>query len=133
MVKGAYNESSKIAYKDKASIRNAAIEVMQTYLESGNRTKGTYLALGSHDPYLINWLIAETQKLGIPKDQFEFQMLLGIRRDEQRRLAVLVLLKGKILDCEACCRIPNVREYPVLGVLFGRKLEPVCKIRKEEN
>lgn len=89
LVKGAYNESSMIAYKNKARIRRAAVEVMQAYLRSENRSKGAYLAFGSHDPHLIEWLVGETQKLGIPKDQFEFQMLLGIRRDEQRHLANL--------------------------------------------
>lgn len=89
LVKGAYNESSEIAHKNKAKIRGAAVDVMQVFFASESITKGAYLALGSHDPLLIEWLVSETQRLGIPKDQFEFQMLLGIRRDEQQRLADL--------------------------------------------
>lgn len=89
LVKGAYNESTEIACKSKEKIRAAAIELMQAFVASESRTKGAYLALGSHDPLLIEWLVSETQRLDIPKDQFEFQMLLGIRRDEQQRLADL--------------------------------------------
>lgn len=89
LVKGAYNESPEIAYKDKAKISEAAIALMQTFLTQESKTNGAYLALGSHDPLLIEWLVSETRRLSIPKDQFEFQMLLGIRRDEQQRLADL--------------------------------------------
>lgn len=87
LVKGAYDEPASIAWQDKEKIRQEAIEVMKVFLRPENIAKGAYLALGSHDPYLIDWLVAETEKLGIPKDQYEVQMLLGIRRDEQQNLA----------------------------------------------
>jgi proline dehydrogenase len=87
LVKGAYDESPAIAYKDKEKIREECIKVMQVFLRPENIARGAYLALGSHDPYLIEWLVAETKKLEIPKEQFEVQMLLGIRRDEQQNLA----------------------------------------------
>jgi proline dehydrogenase len=38
---------------------------------------------------LIDWLIRESKAQGIAQDQFEVQMLLGVRRDEQQRLADL--------------------------------------------
>lgn len=38
---------------------------------------------------MIDWLIDEAERQGIDQDRFEFQMLLGIRRDEQQRLADL--------------------------------------------
>ena len=87
LVKGAYDEPAEIAYQDKAEINQAAIEIMQAFLTPQAREKGAYLALGSHDPVLINWLIQEAVKRGVGKEEFEFQMLLGIRRDEQQRLA----------------------------------------------
>ncbi|TFH01024.1 MAG: hypothetical protein E4H13_05955 [Calditrichales bacterium] len=87
LVKGAYDESPAIAWQDKEKIRQEAIEVMKVFLRPEIIAKGAYLALGSHDPYLIDWLVAETDKLGIPRDQYEVQMLLGIRRDEQQNLA----------------------------------------------
>jgi proline dehydrogenase len=45
--------------------------------------------LGSHDPELIEWLVHEAEVRDIGKDQFEIQMLQGVRRDEQQRLADL--------------------------------------------
>jgi proline dehydrogenase len=62
---------------------------MKPFLTPEARTNGAYLALGSHDPELIEWLMREAEAQGIAKDQFEFQMLLGVRRDEQQRLADL--------------------------------------------
>ena len=87
LVKGAYDEPAEIAYQEKDEINQAAIEIMQAFLTPQAREKGAYLALGSHDPVLIKWLIQEAVKKGVGKEEFEFQMLLGVRRDEQQRLA----------------------------------------------
>ncbi len=87
LVKGAYEEPPEIAYQSKKEINQASIRLMKDFLTPEARAKGAYLALGSHDPELIEWLIGETKAQGIGQDQFEFQMLLGIRRDEQQRLA----------------------------------------------
>ncbi len=89
LVKGAYAEPPEIAYQERWAINEASMAVMASFLAPEARAKGTYLALGSHDPELIEWLIREAEARGIPKDQFEFQMLLGVRRDEQQRLADL--------------------------------------------
>ncbi len=89
LVKGAYDESPEIAYQDKQAINQATIEIMDTLLSPQAREKGAYLALGSHDPVLIEWLLREAEARGIGQDQFEIQMLLGVRRDEQQRLADL--------------------------------------------
>jgi proline dehydrogenase len=62
---------------------------MEAFLSPEARQRGAYLALGSHDPKLIDWLIRESKAQGIAQDQFEVQMLLGVRRDEQQRLADL--------------------------------------------
>lgn len=89
LVKGAYDEPPEIAYQDKGEINRASIRLMDMLLSPQAREKGVYLALGSHDPLLIEWLIRQAQERGIGKDEFEFQMLLGVRRDEQQRLADL--------------------------------------------
>ena len=89
LVKGAYDELPEIAYQDKKAINQASIELMKPFLTPEARTNGAYLALGSHDPELIEWLMREAEAQGVAKDQFEFQMLLGVRRDEQQRLADL--------------------------------------------
>lgn len=89
LVKGAYQEPPELAYQDKKEINRAAKQLITTYLSPEARAHGAYLALGSHDPELINWLIQEARAQQVSPDQFEFQMLLGVRRDEQQRLADL--------------------------------------------
>lgn len=87
LIKGAYKETPEVAIQDREGINQAMIRAMEMMLTPEAREKGAFLALGSHDPILINWLIEYAEKHNIAKDQFEFQMLQGIRRDEQIRLA----------------------------------------------
>jgi proline dehydrogenase len=89
LVKGAYQEPAEVAYQTKPEINEATLRLMETFLTPEALEKGAYLALGSHDPVLIEALSHETAVRGIEKDKFEFQMLLGVRRDEQQRLAGL--------------------------------------------
>jgi proline dehydrogenase len=89
LVKGAYNEPDSIALQGKEEIRQAAKTQMAEFFTPQARQSGAYLALGSHDPDLIAWLIRQTEIHQLRPDQFEFQMLLGIRRAEQQRLADL--------------------------------------------
>ncbi len=89
LVKGAYKEPPEIAYQSKKEINQASLRAMELFLTPEARAKGAYLILGSHDPELIEWLICETKARGIGPNEFEFQMLLGVRRDEQQRLANL--------------------------------------------
>jgi proline dehydrogenase len=62
---------------------------MELFFTPEARAKGAHLILGSHDPELIEWLVHQSKARGISPKEFEFQMLLGIRRDEQQRLADL--------------------------------------------
>jgi len=87
LVKGAYNEPPDIAIQGKKAINQAMKEVMATFLLPETLETGAYLALGSHDPELIEWLLDEAEARNVAKDKFEIQMLQGIRRDEQQRLA----------------------------------------------
>ena len=47
---------------------------------------GTYPAIATHDPAMIEATKAYAQERGLARDQFEFQMLYGIRRDLQASL-----------------------------------------------
>lgn len=89
LVKGAYSESAEIAYQEPDRINQAMIEIMEQMLDPLALEAGAYLALGSHDPVLIDWLLHETTVRNIDPRKFEFQMLQGVRRDEQERLAAL--------------------------------------------
>lgn len=89
LVKGAYDEPPDIAYQKPGEINQATKQIMETFLSPQAQAGGAYLALGSHDPELIEWLAREAKARAIGQDRFEFQMLLGVRRDEQQRLADL--------------------------------------------
>ena len=89
LVKGAYKESAAIAYQTRAEIQQASQRLMAQFFTPQAKETGAHLALGSHDPVLIDWLLREAEANGLVKDRFEVQMLLGIRRDEQQRLADL--------------------------------------------
>jgi len=80
--KGAYNEPPEVAFPDKKDVDENYVRVMKLLLSSG-----TYHGIATHDPNMINETIRYARDNGIGKDAFEFQMLYGVRRDLQLRLA----------------------------------------------
>jgi proline dehydrogenase len=76
--KGIYNESPSIAFKGRQEIRDNFIKLLRLMLENGNQT-----GIATHDDYLINGATKLIHDLGISKEKYEFQMLLGVR--EKRR------------------------------------------------
>jgi proline dehydrogenase len=78
LCKGIYNESPVLAFKERQEIRNNYLKLLQIILESG-----CYVGIATHDDYLIDGAYALIEKLGLKKEQYEFQMLLGVR--EKRR------------------------------------------------
>ncbi|HEU0114375.1 MAG TPA: proline dehydrogenase family protein, partial [Thermomicrobiales bacterium] len=47
---------------------------------------GPYPAIATHDPALLRATKGYALRMGVGRDRFEFQMLYGVRRDEQRSL-----------------------------------------------
>ena len=82
LVKGAYREPREAAFQHKAEVDAAFVELMQDLLEHG-----TYPAIATHDPAMIKATVAFAAAKGVRHDQYEFQMLYGIRRDLQAQLA----------------------------------------------
>ena len=82
LVKGAYKESPKVAYPDKADVDNNFKTLISTHLKNGN-----YTAIASHDPQIIDFTKQFIKESNIPLSQFEFQMLYGIREELQLQLA----------------------------------------------
>jgi proline dehydrogenase len=80
--KGAYNEPPEVAFPDKKDVDENYVRVMQLLLSSGSCH-----GVATHDPKMIEATINFSQREGIPKEAFEFQMLYGVRRDLQRQLA----------------------------------------------
>ncbi len=96
LCKGAYMEPIEIAFPKKADV-DANFDVLTEMLISGAiiAEKPTLSecgcfppipAIASHDEKRIEFAKAYAQKVGLPKDAFEFQMLNGIRRDLQESL-----------------------------------------------
>ncbi|MFC4493931.1 proline dehydrogenase family protein [Streptomyces ovatisporus] len=82
LVKGAYNEPAAVAHQRKADVDRAYVRCLKI-LMSG---KG-YPMVGSHDPRMVAIAQELARRLGRKHDEFEFQMLYGIRDAEQQRLA----------------------------------------------
>ena len=81
LCKGAYLEPATVAFQDKADVDKNYIDLMKLLLD-----KGTYPAIATHDPRMIQATKDYARQQNIPSDRFEFQMLYGIRRDLQRQL-----------------------------------------------
>lgn len=82
IVKGAYKEPAEVAYLDKAEIDKAYVRIMKILMEGEG-----YPMIGSHDPRLIAIGQELARQAGRKLDEYEFQMLYGIRSEEHLRLA----------------------------------------------
>jgi proline dehydrogenase len=81
LCKGAYKEPEDVAFPKKADVDANFVRLMQLLLSSG-----FYHAIATHDPNIIAATIRHAAAKRISKDDFEFQMLYGVRTDLQRRL-----------------------------------------------
>ena len=74
LCKGIYVEPPEIAYRDFDSVRASFVQVLEELLGAG-----CYAAIATHD----EWLVEQGQRLvadrGLGRDEYEFQMLLGVR------------------------------------------------------
>ncbi|MEU5366107.1 proline dehydrogenase family protein [Streptomyces sp. NPDC005925] len=82
LVKGAYKEPAEVAYQDRHEIDKAYVRILRTLM-----TGDGYPMIGSHDPRLIAVAQDLARSAGRTLDEYEFQMLYGIRSDEHLRLA----------------------------------------------
>jgi proline dehydrogenase len=74
LVKGAYLEPADVAFPAKAEVDRNYLRLAETAL-----TNPGYTAIATHDPKMIEHVIAFTERAGLPKrGRFEFQMLYGI-------------------------------------------------------
>ena len=81
LVKGAYKEPRSVAHQKKSEVDAAFVEIMRVLL-----AEGTYAAIATHDPALVEETKRFARQRGIAPERYEFQMLYGIRRDLQARL-----------------------------------------------
>jgi proline dehydrogenase len=87
LCKGAYDEPPTIAWKERAEVDTNFARLMDLMMSEGAIGNGFYPALATHDHTLILRTEREVARRGLDRDKFEFQMLHGVRRDWQTRLA----------------------------------------------
>lgn len=87
LVKGAYNEPAEIAFPRKADVDENYFALGKEMLRAKKSQRCVRAAFATHDVAMIRRLSEEASKEGFSKADFEAQMLYGIQRPEQERLA----------------------------------------------
>jgi proline dehydrogenase len=82
LVKGAYDEPAAVAHQDKADVDAAYARCLEVLVRGPG-----YPMAGTHDPALIERLLVLVAETGRTPGSYEFQLLYGIRPEEQARLA----------------------------------------------
>jgi proline dehydrogenase len=72
--KGIYVEPAEIAYQEFETVRMNFVEGVGALLDAGG-----YVAIATHDDWVIGEALALIEERGLAPDQYEFQMLLGVR------------------------------------------------------
>lgn len=81
LVKGAYKESPEVAFPEKKDVDENFKKIIKMHLVNGN-----YTAVASHDEAMIQYTKEFVKEHNISHDQFEFQMLYGIRTERHEEL-----------------------------------------------
>jgi proline dehydrogenase len=87
LVKGAYKEPPSVAFRRKRDADENFFTLAQMLLEHTKGYTGQPHGIATHDINLISRIQTAAQEMGLARDQFEVQMLYGIRRADQDRLA----------------------------------------------
>jgi proline dehydrogenase len=84
LCKGAYAEPTDVAHKAKSAVDRNYRRCATVLLQGEGRPM-----FATHDSAMIDHVLSEASRLDRRIDSYELQMLLGIRSDEQQRLAAL--------------------------------------------
>ena len=87
LVKGAYKEPAEVAHPGKKNVDENYFSLGQEMLRAQREGRMFRVAFGTHDTVLINRLAGLCEREGMPNNDLEIQMLFGIQRAEQERLA----------------------------------------------
>jgi len=109
LCKGIYIEPRTIAWKGHETVRLNFLQALEKLLE-----RGTYVAIATHDEHLACGAVALLERLAVPRERYEFQMLLGVDPELRR-----ILLAGG----------HRLRVY----VPYGRDWYPYSTRRLREN
>lgn len=109
LCKGIYREPRTIAWKDFDTIRSNFVAALDKLL-----SQGAYVGIATHDEHLVWAGMMTVDRLGLDRDQYEFQMLLGVDPELRR----IILADGH-----------RLRVY----VPFGKDWYPYSTRRLREN
>ena len=84
LCKGAYNEPEEVAYQDRHDVDKSYVRCLKVLMAGQG-----YPMVATHDPRLVKIASALATRHGRMPGTYEFQMLYGIRGEEQKRLAEL--------------------------------------------
>ncbi len=79
--KGIYVEPPSIAFQGREEIRRSYSELTDSLLSAG-----CYVGIATHDPVLVDRALATVRRMALPREAYEFQMLLGVAGTLRRRL-----------------------------------------------
>jgi proline dehydrogenase len=82
LCKGAYDEPASVAHREAAAVTAAYLRCLRVLMAGPG-----YPMVASHDPVIIDAVPAMARETGRSAQDFEYQMLYGVRDPEQRRLA----------------------------------------------
>ena len=82
LCKGAYNEPETVAFQDKHDVDKSYVRCLKVLMAGQG-----YPMVASHDPRMVDIAGALATRNGRAQGTYEYQMLFGIRPDEQKRLA----------------------------------------------
>ena len=82
LCKGAYKEPESVAFQASADVDKSYVRCLKVLMKGEG-----YPMVASHDPRLIEIAGALAGQAGRDPRSFEYQMLYGIRPEEQRRIA----------------------------------------------
>jgi proline dehydrogenase len=72
--KGIYVEPADVAFQEFETVRMNFVEAVEALLDAG-----AYVAVATHDEWLIAEALTLIEERGLQPEQYEFQMLLGVR------------------------------------------------------
>ena len=87
LVKGAYKEPPEVAFSKKLDVDENYFTLASMMMAAQATGRCLRAAYGTHDVKLIRRLTEHAAQKGFPRGNFEVQMLYGIQREEQERLA----------------------------------------------
>jgi proline dehydrogenase len=86
LVKGAFAEEARVAFTRRSEIDESYLALAEILLSRDSRARGVYPVFGTHDARMISQAARTADANGWRPDEWEIEMLLGVRPDLQREL-----------------------------------------------